>query len=92
MSTTTIKVDNAIRDRLAHVARARRMTLGALLSDVADQLEREQHWAEIEAAYERIQRVDSAGWADYLAELAAWEAGTVPVDPSAVEEWPEFNR
>jgi predicted transcriptional regulator len=92
MSTTTIKVDDGIRDRLAHVARARSMTLGALLSDVADQLEKEQHWAEIEAAYERLQREDPAGWADYLAELAGWEAGTLPVDASAAEEWPEFNR
>lgn len=92
MSTTTIKVDHTVRDRLADVARARRLTIGALLSGVADQLEKDQHWAEIEAAYERIQRDDPAGWADYLAELSEWEAGTTPVDDSAAEEWPELNR
>jgi predicted transcriptional regulator len=92
MPTTTIKVDGAVRDRLAQVARARRVTLGALLSDIADQLERDEHWAEIEAAYERIQRDDPAGWADYLAELAEWDAGTMPFDASAAEEWPELNR
>jgi predicted transcriptional regulator len=92
MSTTTIKVDSAIRDRLTRVARARSVTIGALLSDVADQLDNEQRWAEIEAAYERMQQDDPAGWAEYLGELAEWEAGTVPVDASAAEEWPEYNR
>lgn len=92
MSTTTIKVDSAIRDRLTHVARARSMTLGALLSEIADQLDNEQRWAEIEAAYERVQRDDPAGWAEYLGELAEWEAGTASVDASATEEWPEYNR
>jgi predicted transcriptional regulator len=92
MSTTTIKVDSAIRDRLTHIARARRMTLGTLLSNVADQLDREQHWADIETAYERAQREDPAGWDEYLSELAEWEKGTVPVDTAAAEEWPELNR
>jgi hypothetical protein len=51
----------------------------------------EQYWTEVEAAYERLQR-DPTGWAEYLAELAEWEAGTTDADPTAVEEWPEYNR
>lgn len=92
MSTTTIKVDTTVRDRLARVARARGTTLGALLSQCARRLEVEERWAEINAAYERLQREDPAGWAEYLNELAEWETGTTGPDPTAAEEWPEYNQ
>jgi predicted transcriptional regulator len=92
MTTTTIKVDADIRDRLAQVARARGMTMGALLSEVAAQLDDELYWSDVEAAYERLQRDDPAGWAGYLDELAEWEAGTAGADTTAAEEWPEYNR
>lgn len=65
VSTTTIKVDSTIRDRLAHLARARGTTMGALLSDVTARLETEQRWSDIEAAYERMQREDPDGWSEY---------------------------
>jgi hypothetical protein len=52
----------------------------------------EQRWLQIEAAYERLQRDDPAGWAEYLAELAEWEAGTGGADSAATQEWPEYNR
>jgi hypothetical protein len=61
MSTTTIKVDSVTRDRLAYLARARGTTMSALLSDVAERLETEQRWCDIEAAYERMQREDPVG-------------------------------
>ncbi|MGH4021500.1 MAG: hypothetical protein ACRDT0_20165 [Pseudonocardiaceae bacterium] len=48
-----------------------------------------RHWAEIEAAYERIQRTDPDGWQDYLGELAQTSAGEP--DATAAEEWPEYN-
>ncbi|MGH3888717.1 MAG: hypothetical protein ACRDSZ_19525 [Pseudonocardiaceae bacterium] len=73
MSTTTIKVDSSTRDRLAHLARARGTTMSALLSDVAERLETEQRWCDIEAAYQRMQREDPDGWAEYFGELAEWE-------------------
>ena len=90
MSTTTIKVDSAVRDRLARVARARGITMGALLDVESRRLAAEQRWAEIEAAYERLQREDPAGWADYLGELA--EVTTGEPDPAAALEWPEYNQ
>ena len=92
MSTTTIKVDSATRDRLAQLAQARGMTMGALLSGVAERLEAEQRWSDIEAAYQRMQREDPHGWADYLDELAEWEAGATATDAAAAQEWPEYNR
>ncbi|MDQ3887141.1 MAG: hypothetical protein M3308_09110 [Actinomycetota bacterium] len=80
------------RDRLAHLAQARGTTMGALLSEIAERLETEQRWSDIEAAYARMQREDPAGWADYLGELAEWEAGTTAADTAAAQEWPEYNR
>ncbi|MGH3754291.1 MAG: CopG family transcriptional regulator [Pseudonocardiaceae bacterium] len=92
MTITTIKVDSATRDRLAHLARARGTTMSALLSDVAERLETEQHWSDIEAAYERMQREDPDGWAEYLGELAEWQVSTATTDTAAAQEWPEYNQ
>lgn len=86
MATTTIRVDRAVRDRLARVAHARGMTMAALVAQLAERLEDEQRWREIEAAYERLRRDDPAGWAEYLDELAEWEGGPAGVDTTAVTE------
>lgn len=90
MPYTTIKVDRTVRDRLACVARARGTTMGALLDAESRRLEAEQRWTEIEAAYDRIQRDDPAGWEDYLGELAEVTAGEP--DAAAGAEWPEYNE
>ncbi|MCA1675986.1 MAG: hypothetical protein LC799_28705 [Actinobacteria bacterium] len=89
MPVTTIKVDRAVRDRLSGIARARGMTMGALLDAESRRLEAEQRWVEIEAAYERIRRDDPDGWHEYLGELAEVSAGEP--DATAAEEWPEYN-
>lgn len=89
MSVTTIKVDSAVRDRLAGIARARGTTMGALLEQESRRLEVEQHWSEIEAAHRRMQRDDPGAWSEYIAELAEITAGHP--DTSAAEEWPEYN-
>jgi hypothetical protein len=89
MSVTTIKVDSAVRDRLAGIARARGITTGALLDQESRRLEVEQHWAEIEAAHRRLQYDGPARWGEYIAELAEVTAGEP--DSSAAEEWPEYN-
>ncbi|MGH3975007.1 MAG: hypothetical protein ACRDS9_17005 [Pseudonocardiaceae bacterium] len=91
-SVTTIKVDSSTRDRLAHLARARGITMSALLSDVAERLETEQRWCDIEAAYERMQREDPDGWTEYLGELAEWEVNTASTDTASAREWPEYNQ
>jgi hypothetical protein len=88
---TTIKVESAIRDRLVKVARVRGVTMGSLLRTVAEQLEDDLEWDEIEAAYARLQRDDPEGWQEYLQELAEWDAIGEP-DETAAEEWPEYNR
>ncbi|SNQ48373.1 conserved hypothetical protein [Frankia canadensis] len=92
MSLTTIKVESAVRDRLAAVARARGTTMAGLLDAESRRLEAEQHWAAIEESYARIQREDPDGWREYLDELDSWDAATAGTDSSASSEWPEFNR
>lgn len=89
MPKTTIKVDSAVRDRLASIARARDTTLGALLDVESRRLAAEQRWAEINVACERMQRDDPVGWQDYLGELE--ELATGEGDVSAADEWPEYN-
>jgi hypothetical protein len=55
-------------------------------------LETEQRWSDIEASYERMQREDPGGWAEYLGELAGWRAGNASTDTAAAQEWPEYNK
>ena len=86
----TIKIDAAVRDQLAEVARARHTTMRALLADLAEQVTRDQRWAEIDAAYARLQD-DPQQWAEYRAELDRWDAGG-DADTTAAAEWPEYQQ
>lgn len=88
---TTIKVDADVRDQFASVARARGLSMAALLRDVATELEERQRWAVIEASYERLRTSDPQAWSEYLAELDGWDSAAA--DPGdAVAEWPEYNQ
>jgi predicted transcriptional regulator len=91
MTMTTIKVDSDVRDQFSSVARARGISMAALLREVATELEERQRWAIIEASYERLKREDPQAWAEYHAELDGWDS--VTYDPGdAAAEWPEYNR
>ncbi len=90
MSLTTIKVDTTVRDRLADVARSRQTTMRALVADLADKAARDQHWAEINAAYARLQ-ANPEQWNDYRADLDDWDTAGDD-DTSAAEEWPEYQQ
>ena len=92
MPMTTIKVERAVRDRFAEVARARGTTMGSLLEAESRRLEAEQRWADIESSYQQMRVDDPAGWEDYLRELDTWDAGTAGTDDAAAAEWPEYNR
>lgn len=92
MTLTTIKVEMAVRDRLAGIARARGMTMGALLESESRRLEAEQRWTEIESSYQHLRHDDPDGWREYVGEIGEWSAATADPDPAAAEEWPELNR
>jgi hypothetical protein len=54
------------------------------------ELEARMEWALIEASYERLRQEDPDGWAEYVAELDAWDS--IASDPgAAADEWPEYN-
>jgi hypothetical protein len=76
MSSTTIKVDTTVRDRLAILARERGTTMGALLAEATDALERQAFFARAQAQLENLHRDDPDSWAADRAESRSWQAGT----------------
>ena len=76
MSTTTIKVDTTIRDRLAVLARQRGTTMGDLLAEATERLERESFFARAREQLATLREDDPDGWAADRAESRAWQAGT----------------
>jgi hypothetical protein len=76
MSTTTIKVEAAVRDRLASLARDRGTTMGRMLAEVADRLERESFFVRARAQLDEFRAADPAEWERDRAESDAWQRGT----------------
>ena len=92
MSETTIRVDSVVRDKLRMLADQDHVTLGDLLSRLA---EREQYQRDMQLANEvmdRMQHEDPQAWQEYLSELHGFEAGTTRDGlTAAASEWPEYN-
>jgi predicted transcriptional regulator len=76
MTATTIKVDRALRDRLAALARERGTTMGAVLTEATEHLEREAFFARARYQLERLRDDDPAAWKSDRAESRSWQAGT----------------
>ncbi|MGI5244354.1 hypothetical protein [Dactylosporangium sp. CA-139066] len=76
MRTTTIKVDAAVRDRLAVLARERGTTMGALLAEATETLERQMFFARAQEQLEHLQREDPEAWTTDRAESRSWQSGT----------------
>jgi hypothetical protein len=92
MSETTIRLDSTVRDKLRALADEDHVTLGDLLSRLAD---REQYQRDMRRANEvmdRMQREDPAAWQEYVSELHAFEVGTARDGLTvAASDWPEHN-
>ena len=92
MSETTIRLDSAVRDKLRALADEDHVTLGDLLSRLA---EREQYQRDMRRANEvmdRMRREDPAAWQEYVSELRSFEAGTARDGlTAAASDWPEYN-
>jgi predicted transcriptional regulator len=76
MTTTTIKVDSAVRDRLAVLARERGTTMGALLAEATERLEREAFFARAHEQLEAFRRDEPSAWEGDRADAADWQKGT----------------
>lgn len=91
MAVTTIRVDAAVRDRLAQRARAHGRTPAAELAALLDTAEESAWWADAKASARRL-HADPAAWADYLAEAEELNGGIADDGPSRVaEDWPEYQ-
>lgn len=74
---TTLKVTRQTRDRFAAAAKARGLSVRALLDELS---RRAADTALMEQAAQQMTRLrdtDPDGWTDYVAEGRAWEEGTV---------------
>jgi hypothetical protein len=76
MTSTTIKVDTAVRDRLASLARERGTTMGALLTEATEALERQAFFTRAKEQLDQLRRDDPDGWKTDRAESQSWQAGT----------------
>jgi predicted DNA-binding protein len=76
MSTTTIKVNATVRDRLMVLARERGTTMGALLAEATEVLERQAFFARAQEQMERLRQEDPVAWNADRAESRSWQAGT----------------
>lgn len=70
MTTTTIKVESSVRDRLKAQAAAAHRTLGEHLAHLADTAEREARFDGLRAAIAATSAEDMASWHE---ETEAWE-------------------
>jgi len=74
---TSLKVPPQVRDRFAVAAKARGVTVRALLDELARQVADAALMDEAARQMARLRDSDPDGWADYLDEGQRWEAGTV---------------
>lgn len=74
---TSIKVPVEVRDRLAAAAKARGITVRALLDELSRQASDEALMAQASASLGRLRDTDPDEWHEYVGEGEAWEAGTV---------------
>lgn len=86
-TTTTIRVDRQIRDRLAALAEAHGRSLGDELAAMLDDLA----WQDIEAGYRRLAADDVALGRD-RADADRWlSLDLESLVTGAPEEYPEYN-
>lgn len=76
MATTTIKVDVTVRDRLAALAHQRGTTMGRMLAEVTEQLERESFFERARVQLEELRANAPEEWARDRAESSVWQRGT----------------
>ena len=74
MTSTTIKVDSALRDRLKKQAQQADRTLGGHLADLADLADRQARFAALRESIARTPPDELASWRAESAELERLEA------------------
>jgi len=84
-----MQLDSDLRDELA--ALAAQDYQGVPLGEAVKRLIKEHKINRVIRRYEEL-RTDAAEWANYQADVAAWDATTGDGQPDAGEEYPEHAR
>lgn len=71
VSSTTIRVSTAQRERLRRLAEERNATMADTLDAALESLRRERFYEEMAAAEQRL-RADPAAWETYVRERESW--------------------
>jgi hypothetical protein len=74
---TTLKVSRQTRDRFAAAAKARGLSVRALLDDLSRRAADAALMEQAARQMTHLRDTDPDGWADYVAEGRAWEEGTI---------------
>jgi predicted transcriptional regulator len=72
MASTTVRVSTETHELLRKLAEATGEPLQRVLERAVENYRREQFFAELDTAYERLQ-ADPVAWEEELAERAEWE-------------------
>jgi predicted transcriptional regulator len=72
MASTTVRVSTETHELLRKLAAATGEPLQRVLERAVENYRREQFYAELDAAYARLQ-ADPVAWEEELAERAVWE-------------------
>lgn len=92
MGETTIRLDGAVRDKLRVLADEDHVTLGELLSRLAEREQYQRDMRRANGVMDRMRHEDPAGWQEYVREQHAFEAGTTRDGlTAAASDWPEYN-
>ena len=92
MSETTIRVDSAVRDLLRVLADEDHVTLGDLLSRLAEREQYQRDMRRANGVMDQMQREDPDAWQEYVTDLHAFGDGTARDGLTAgASDWPEFN-
>lgn len=78
---TSVKIPVQVRDRFAVAARARGITVRALLDELSRRAADEALMSQAAADMVRLRDTDPHEWSEYVDEGRSWEGGTV--DPIA---------
>lgn len=74
---TSLKVPYEVRDRFATAAKARGLTVRALLAELSQQAVDAALMKQAAQRMVELRESDPGAWADYLAEGRTWEEGTI---------------
>lgn len=72
MAGTTVRISEAVHDRLSRLAAEKRATMSAVIDSALAEYERKLFWSETAAEFQ-VLRKDAKAWKAELEEREAWD-------------------